>query len=213
MQIKEAPRHWSLCGEFTGDRGNPRTNGQLRGKCFHLMTSSWKRSLLPCNQGVGGSYESSNNYPDSVVAHYSIHERFSNDTTQLREAISPLAGRLSHRLCIGGLAYLNRFTSGVCWDHGTVQLAGARPSEPVETFAQPPSQYQGYSRARSKPYILLKMLLLYCVICNISPNQSLCSYPHAGNRNPTYCLPFPIFQLYTIYLNITRAYFYQKIVK
>ena len=30
-----------LCGEFTGDRWIPRTNGQLRGKCFHLMTSSW----------------------------------------------------------------------------------------------------------------------------------------------------------------------------
>ena len=30
-----------MCGEFTGDRWIPRTNGQLRGKCFHLMTSSW----------------------------------------------------------------------------------------------------------------------------------------------------------------------------
>ena len=42
-QIKEnikAPRHWPLCEEFTGDRWIPRTNGQLRGKCFHLMTSS-----------------------------------------------------------------------------------------------------------------------------------------------------------------------------
>ena len=31
-----------LCdpGEFTGDRWIPRTKGQLRGKCFHLMTSS-----------------------------------------------------------------------------------------------------------------------------------------------------------------------------
>ena len=27
--------------EFTGDRWILRTNGQLRGKCFHLMTSSW----------------------------------------------------------------------------------------------------------------------------------------------------------------------------
>ena len=38
-QIKEnikAPRHWPLYG----DRWIPRTNGQLRGKCFHLMTSS-----------------------------------------------------------------------------------------------------------------------------------------------------------------------------
>ena len=34
-------RHWPLCGEFTGDQWIPRTNSQLRGKCFHLMTSSW----------------------------------------------------------------------------------------------------------------------------------------------------------------------------
>ena len=42
-QIKEnikAPPHWSLCGEFTGNRWIPRTKGQWRGKCFHLMTSS-----------------------------------------------------------------------------------------------------------------------------------------------------------------------------
>ena len=42
-QIKEnikTPCHWLLCGEFTGDRWIPRTNGQLRGKYFHLMTSS-----------------------------------------------------------------------------------------------------------------------------------------------------------------------------
>ena len=30
----------ALCGEFTGDRWIPRTNGQWRRKCFHLMTSS-----------------------------------------------------------------------------------------------------------------------------------------------------------------------------
>ena len=33
-----------LCGEFTGDRWIPRTNGQLRGNCFHLITSSWTES-------------------------------------------------------------------------------------------------------------------------------------------------------------------------
>ena len=41
--IKEnnkAPRHWPLCGEFTGGRWITRTNGQYRGKWFHLMTSS-----------------------------------------------------------------------------------------------------------------------------------------------------------------------------
>ena len=48
-QIKvniRAPRHWPLCGEFTGDRWIPRTNGQLRGKCFHSMTSSWDPLLI-----------------------------------------------------------------------------------------------------------------------------------------------------------------------
>ena len=34
-----------VCGEFTGDRWIPRTNGQWRGKCFHLMTSSRKRGM------------------------------------------------------------------------------------------------------------------------------------------------------------------------
>ena len=43
-QIKEnikAPCHWPLSAEFTGDQLIPRTNSQWRGKCFHLMTSSW----------------------------------------------------------------------------------------------------------------------------------------------------------------------------
>ena len=42
-QIKEnikALCHWPLWGEFTSDRWIPLTKGQLRGKCFHLMTSS-----------------------------------------------------------------------------------------------------------------------------------------------------------------------------
>ena len=40
----KATRHCPLCGEFTGDGWIPGTNGQWRGKCFHLMTSSW---MLP----------------------------------------------------------------------------------------------------------------------------------------------------------------------
>ena len=51
-QIKEnikAPRHWPLCGEFNGGRGFPRTNGQWRVKCFHLMTSS-------CNGAAGKGF-------------------------------------------------------------------------------------------------------------------------------------------------------------
>ena len=42
-QIKDnskVPRHWPLCGDFTYDPWIPRTNGQWRGKCFHLIMSS-----------------------------------------------------------------------------------------------------------------------------------------------------------------------------
>ena len=42
----KAPRHWPLWGEFTGDQWIPRTKSQLRGKCFHLMKSSWDRWYL-----------------------------------------------------------------------------------------------------------------------------------------------------------------------
>ena len=42
----KAPRHWPWGGEFTGTV-NSRTKGQLRGKCFHLMTSScWIACLI-----------------------------------------------------------------------------------------------------------------------------------------------------------------------
>ena len=41
----KAPRHWPLCGEFTGDRRIPLTKGQQRGKCFHLMTTSRCHSM------------------------------------------------------------------------------------------------------------------------------------------------------------------------
>ena len=43
-QIKEninSPRNWLLWGEFTSERWISSTKGQYRGKCFHLMMSSW----------------------------------------------------------------------------------------------------------------------------------------------------------------------------
>ena len=48
-QIKENTkvlRHWPLWGEFAGERWIPRTKGQWRGKCFHLMTSSFNECFL-----------------------------------------------------------------------------------------------------------------------------------------------------------------------
>ena len=42
----KAPRHWPLWGESNGHRWIPLTKGQWRGKCFHLMTSSWSWLLM-----------------------------------------------------------------------------------------------------------------------------------------------------------------------
>ena len=52
--IKEnikTPHLWPLCWELTGDRWIPRTKGQLRGNCFHLMTcdACWHSSCLSSN--------------------------------------------------------------------------------------------------------------------------------------------------------------------
>ena len=44
-RIIKAPRHWPLCGEFTGDWWIPC-------KCFHLMTSSWKLQRLRWGWGI-----------------------------------------------------------------------------------------------------------------------------------------------------------------
>ena len=49
----KAPRHWPLCGEFTGDRWIRRTNGQWRGKCYGIaMTAAvgrWKVCVEACS--------------------------------------------------------------------------------------------------------------------------------------------------------------------
>ena len=39
----------ALWGQFTGDRWIPRRKGQLRGKIFHLMASSWLQSVCVRN--------------------------------------------------------------------------------------------------------------------------------------------------------------------
>ena len=64
-QIKEnikAPRHSPLWGEFTGDRWIPRIKGQLGGKCFPLMTSSWncRGASFVITSGTGGCRHTTN---------------------------------------------------------------------------------------------------------------------------------------------------------
>ena len=54
-----------LCGEFTGNRWIPRTNGQWRGKCFHLMTSS-------CNVKISWQIRCNNEYVAFVLRYIYI---------------------------------------------------------------------------------------------------------------------------------------------
>ena len=44
-QSIKAPRHWPLCGEFTGTGEFPAQRASNAAKCFHLMTSSWNAVL------------------------------------------------------------------------------------------------------------------------------------------------------------------------
>ena len=58
-KIKEnikALRYWPFLGEFTGHRWIPRSKGQWRGKCFHLMTSSCNVTTTVCNVSLFESY-------------------------------------------------------------------------------------------------------------------------------------------------------------
>ena len=60
-QIKEninAPRHWSLWEEFSGDRWILHTKGQQRGKCFHL----WRHDVLAI-QTANTADDADNLYP------------------------------------------------------------------------------------------------------------------------------------------------------
>ena len=61
---------------------------------------------------------------------------------------APLAGRLFYRLCLRGLSYRDKDASGASRDYGAVYQASKRPSAGLDTFVQPPSQYQGYRTKR-----------------------------------------------------------------
>ena len=69
----QTPRHWPLCGEFTGDWWIPRTNGQWRGKCFHSMTSSCAWTIRMGTISVMKTYNiiipSISNVPPAVLWH------------------------------------------------------------------------------------------------------------------------------------------------
>ena len=115
--IKEnikAPRHWPLWGEFTGGRQIPRTNGQWRGKCFHLMTSSCNlsgssSSTLPAD-GVGplvAQWWSSlrpgpHGFKEHVVA-------------SLMSLMASLVTTSRMQQCNNALIYLLVFTMNLCY--------------------------------------------------------------------------------------------------
>ena len=77
-QIKEnikTPRHWPLCGEFTGDRWIPRTNGQSR--CRLVRNTYWQTLVLSALSGnlvmqnipVGSSWDSMESQKLNLLCH------------------------------------------------------------------------------------------------------------------------------------------------
>ena len=86
----------ALCVEFTGDRWIPRTKGQWRGKCFHLMTSSCCTKPSICGASVQYLLFVSNgdacSTPASSVSNHQPHDcllnrlftRRSKKTSKLR---------------------------------------------------------------------------------------------------------------------------------
>ena len=97
-QIKEnikAPRHWPLCGEFTGDRWIPRTNGQQRGNCFHLMTSSCLTHYRQSSLTPYGVYICKRSYEEKTP--FTNYRQISNISRTKSEIlnVSCLVSRLS----------------------------------------------------------------------------------------------------------------------
>ena len=98
-QIKEnikAPRHWPLWGEFTGHPWIPRTKGQWRGKCFHLMTSSCfsdkcHRLYLP-RPGYGRLHLPA--IPALLIRISSLCSLFLNSSAKLRTDFIKLTSRI-----------------------------------------------------------------------------------------------------------------------
>ena len=72
-----------LCGEFTGDRWIPRTNGLQRGKCFHLMTSSLRASTNVCLSTLQKCHQ----YHNIFVSRY----RYNHDCLQFPLSIVIMA--------------------------------------------------------------------------------------------------------------------------
>ena len=91
-QVKEnikAPRHWPLCGEFTGDRWIPHTNVQWRGNVFiwcrhhDYLNQYWPRFMFPCDitrqqYGKAELNKVTSHVSHSVSDHHRRHESLFN---------------------------------------------------------------------------------------------------------------------------------------
>ena len=77
----------SFVREIHRDRWIPRTNGQLRGKCFHLMTSSWLERTYDCPRAIIVTLNHMTENDQRLNSrHFSIHicdEYFRNSKMQI----------------------------------------------------------------------------------------------------------------------------------
>ena len=156
-QIKEnikALRHWPLCRKFTVERGSPHTNGQQRGKCSHLMTSSWKRNDLDhishSRRSLIFKTVSHNKYSFAMLLLYTINSPYPSDVIWCQTFLSVLVRVMARRLVV------------------------AKPlPKPMVTYHQldAKNKYQWHFTNLQNIYCMK----LYCVICPWVGQDAPCS--------------------------------------
>ena len=146
-QIKgniKAPRHWPLCGEFTGDRWIPHTNGQRRGKCFHLMTSSCGSIYASVNWLIIASVKGSPPVrrrailPEPMLTYRSLDHQ---ETNAFENVICQIASVLSKSQCVNSSprcdAYMRQWIGSALVQIMAYSLFGAKPlSKPILGYCQ-----------------------------------------------------------------------------
>ena len=127
-QIKENikdQRYWPLCGEFAGDRWIPRTNGQLRGKCFHLMTSSCG-NREPCR----GRFVNSNSIGKAMTFCWNPDHSIVNRSQ---------CWHFGHRSCSGSLPHLYNTICSQLWQfrcqHSNISIIWNTTQETLSEMA------------------------------------------------------------------------------
>ena len=116
------PRDWPLCGESTGDRWIPLTKGQSRGKCFHLMTSSWNGVILTKFSYLDALEIVIVNFPCSQWQEFCQNDYLSVSVSRSEKKRMPFCRRHFHiHFCEWKSSYFDVNFTAVCSEKPTCQ--------------------------------------------------------------------------------------------